>query len=126
MFPFPQSQSLMQAYFAEREEERRELRRLVEAAGGQNAAKEARAQLQAMKKSIGESLAARKRGGGDKNSIGRARMGRDVSQSMQIVLCSSRSSCYLKPFSVNYLSIYELLRHNYVVQLRQYRRRAGL
>ena len=66
MFPFPQSQSLMQAYFAEREEERRELRRLVEAAGGQNAAKEARAQLQAMKKSIGESLAARKRGGGQK------------------------------------------------------------
>ena len=87
MFPFPQSQSLMQAYFAEREEERREMRRLVEAAAGQNTAKEARAQLQAMKKSIGESLAARK-GGGDKNSIGRARMGRDVSQSMQTVLCT--------------------------------------
>ena len=67
MFPFPQSQSLMQAYFAEREEERREMRRLVEAAAGQNAAR---------------------KGGGDKNSIGRARMGRDVSQSMQTVLCT--------------------------------------
>ena len=44
----------MQAYFAEREEERKELRRLVEAAAGQNGAREARSQLQAMKKSIGE------------------------------------------------------------------------
>jgi hypothetical protein len=51
-----ESESLMQAYFAEREEERRELRRLVEAAAGQNAAKEARAQLQAMKKSIVEAV----------------------------------------------------------------------
>ncbi|CAI8002518.1 Cilia- and flagella-associated protein 99 [Geodia barretti] len=51
-----ESQSLMQAYFAEREEERREMRRLVEAAAGQNAAKEARAQLQAMKKSIVEAV----------------------------------------------------------------------
>lgn len=54
MFPFPQSESLMQTYFAEREEERKELRRLVEASAGQQGAREARAQLQAMKRNIGE------------------------------------------------------------------------
>ena len=44
----------MQAYFAEREEARMKLRRLVEASTDQQGAREARTQLQAMKRSIGQ------------------------------------------------------------------------
>lgn len=50
-----QSDKMMRAYFAQREEEQKELRRLVEGtmAGHQNT-KEARLKLQTMKQKIGE------------------------------------------------------------------------
>ena len=52
----------MQAYFAEREEQQRELRRLVEATVASHlGTKEARTQLQAMKKRIGEGASAGER-----------------------------------------------------------------
>ena len=54
ILPFPQSESLMRTYFAEREEQQRELRRLVEATmASHHSTREARSQLQTMKRSIG-------------------------------------------------------------------------
>lgn len=53
--PILQSESLMQAYFAQREEQHKELRRLVEMTiASHHNTKEARSQLQAMKRSIGK------------------------------------------------------------------------
>lgn len=50
----------MQAYFAQREEQHSELRLLVEATmAGHHSTKEARAQLQAMKRNIGEETLSR-------------------------------------------------------------------
>ncbi len=53
----PQSDELMRQYFVQREEEQREMRRLVEEtmAGHQNT-KEAKAKLQLMKQKIGEHM----------------------------------------------------------------------
>jgi hypothetical protein len=57
-----ESESLMRTYFAEREEQQRELRRLVEATmASHHSTREARSQLQAMKRSIVQAVSAESR-----------------------------------------------------------------